>query len=548
MRYIISFLSIIFFVACKNAPSVYWKPYDETAELHANQTHENPRMQFRLIQSKLLDKNEIWAPFETALNRFGNDTYQALKPLIIEQDIPTLQAQIQRGLLTYEQLVLFYLYRIRKFESNPNATLHAILALNPKVIEQAMEKDRQQQKNQHPIYGMPILLKDNINTQEMPTTAGAAYLQDHTTEKDAFVVSQLKAKGALILGKVNLSEWAYYFCDGCPLGYSAVGGQTLNPYGRRLFETGGSSSGSGVAVAANYAVAAVGSETSGSILSPSGHNSVVGCKPTIGLISRTGIVPISSTLDTAGPMTKTVVDNAILIDAMKGKDIADPITSKGPDSQVDYILASQNRSFRGFRLGAIKSLVDADSLYRKAINTLRINGAEVIEYDPPNAELTGFLSLLNAEMKTALPNYFNSQANSTLFGNDVQSIIDFNKQDSILRMPYGQTRLEGVVAEELTDDELQSLVNRLNYAATSFFNTPIETHNLDAILSLNNYHAAYAAAAFYPCLTVPMGYTLQGEPKNLTFIAPSFQEQKLYSLGAAFESLTRYRELPKGYE
>ena len=548
MRYIISFLSIIFFVACKNAPSVYWKPYDETAELHANQTHENPRMQFRLIQSKLLDKNEIWAPFETALNRFGNDTYQALKPLIIEQDIPTLQAQIQRGLLTYEQLVLFYLYRIRKFESNPNATLHAILALNPKVIEQAMEKDRQQQKNQHPIYGMPILLKDNINTQEMPTTAGAAYLQDHTTEKDAFVVSQLKAKGALILGKVNLSEWAYYFCDGCPLGYSAVGGQTLNPYGRRLFETGGSSSGSGVAVAANYAVAAVGSETSGSILSPSGHNSVVGCKPTIGLISRTGIVPISSTLDTAGPMTKTVVDNAILIDAMKGKDIADPITSKGPDSQVDYILASQNRSFRGFRLGAIKSLVDADSLYRKAINTLRINGAEVIEYVPPNAELTGFLSLLNAEMKTALPNYFNSQANSTLFGNDVQSIIDFNKQDSILRMPYGQTRLEGVVAEELTDDELQSLVNRLNHAATSFFNTPIDTHNLDAILSLNNYHAAYAAAAFYPCLTVPMGYTLQGEPKNLTFIAPSFQEQKLYSLGAAFESITRYRELPKGYE
>ena len=548
MKFIISFSSIICFVGCTNSPTVYWKPYDETAEIQALQTHENPRMQFQLIQSKLLDKNEIWAPFETALNRFGNDSYQTLKPLIIEQDIPTLQSHIQAGSLTYEQLVLFYLYRIRKLESNPNTTLHAILALNPKLIEEAKVKDRQKQKKQHPIYGMPILLKDNINTQIMPTTAGAAFLEDHIPENDAFMVSRLKAKGALILGKVNLSEWAYYFCDGCPLGYSAVGGQTLNPYGRGRFETGGSSSGSGVAVAANYAVAAVGSETSGSILSPSGHNSVVGCKPTIGLISRTGIVPISSTLDTAGPMTKTVVDNAILIDAMKGKDIADPITSKGPDSQVDYILASQNRSFRGFRLGAIKSLVDADSLYRKAINTLRINGAEVIEYDPPNAELTGFLSLLNAEMKTALPNYFNSQANSTLFGNDVQSIIDFNKQDSILRMPYGQTRLEGVVAEELTDDELQSLVNRLNHAATSFFNTPIDTHNLDAILSLNNYHAAYAAAAFYPCLTVPMGYTLQGEPKNLTFIAPSFQEQKLYSLGAAFESLTRYRELPKGYE
>ena len=548
MRCIISFLSIIIFVACTNASTVYWKPYDETVELQANETHENPRMQFQLIQSKLLDKNEIWAPFETALNRFGNDTYQALKPLIIEKDIPILQSHIQEGTLTYEQLVLFYLYRIRKFESNPNTTLHAILALNPKVIEQAKEKDRQQQKNQHPIYGMPILLKDNINTQDMPTTAGAAYLQDHTTENDAFVVSQLQAKGALILGKVNLSEWAYYFCDGCPLGYSAVGGQTLNPYGRRLFETGGSSSGSGVAVAANYAVAAVGSETSGSILSPSGHNSVVGFKPTIGLISRMGMVPISSTLDTAGPMTKTVVDNAILIDAMKGKDIADPVTSKRPDSQADYILASQNRSFTGFRLGAIKSLVAADSLYRKAINTLRSHGAVVIEYEPPNIELTGFLSLLNAEMKIDLPNYFNSQANPSLYGKDVQSIIDYNEQDSLLRMPYGQGRLEGVVAEELTDDQLQSLVDRLHHAATSFFKAPIETHNLDAVLSINNYNAAYAAAAFYPCISVPMGYTGQGEPKNLTFVAPSFQEQKLYSLGAAYESLTRHRELPKGYE
>ena len=548
MKFIISFLSIICFVGCTYSPTVYWKPYDETAEIQAVQTHENPRMQFQLIQSKLLDKNEIWAPFETALNRFGNDSYQTLKPLIIEQDIPTLQSHIQAGSLTYEQLVLFYLYRIRKLESNPNTTLHAILALNPKVIEEAKAKDRQKQKKQHPIYGMPILLKDNINTQIMPTTAGAAFLENHIPENDAFVVSRLKAKGALILGKVNLSEWAYYFCDGCPLGYSAVGGQTLNPYGRGRFETGGSSSGSGVAVAANYAVAAVGSETSGSILSPSGKNSVVGCKPTIGLVSRTGIVPISSTLDTAGPMTKTVVDNAILLDAMEGKDIADPVTSKAPDTHGDYILASKNRSFSGFRLGAIKSLVATDSLYRKALNTLTSHGAEVIEYEPPNNDLQGFLSLLNAEMKIDLPNYFNNQANPAFFGNDVQSVVDYNRQDSLLRMPYGQARLEGVLAEEITYDELQTLVDRLHHAATSFYNTPMDTYNLDAVLSVNNYHAAHAAAAFYPCLTIPMGYSEQGEPKNLTFVVPSFQEQKLYSLGAAYESLTQYRELPKGYE
>ena len=191
MRFLISFLSIFTFLACTNQPTVYWKPYDEVAEIQANQTHENPRMQFQLIQSKLLDKNQIWAPFETALKRFGEDAYQALRPLIVEQDIPSLQAHIQAGSLSYEQLVLFYLYRIRKLESNPNTTLHAILALNPKVIEQAKAMDRQQQKKQHPIYGMPILLKDNINTQDMPTTAGAALLQTHFPENDAFVVSQL---------------------------------------------------------------------------------------------------------------------------------------------------------------------------------------------------------------------------------------------------------------------------------------------------------------------------------------------------------------------
>ena len=198
-------------------------------------------------------------------------------------------------MLSYEKLTLFYLYRIRKLESDPNTTLHAILALNP--------KNRTSQSQRSFIFGMPILLKDNINTQDMPTTIL------HVPDNDAYIVSQLQAKGALILGKVNLSEWAYYFCDGCPLGYSAVGGQTLNPYGRKVFESGGSSSGSGVAVAANYAVAAIGSETSGSILSPSGHNAVVGCKPTIGLVSRTGIVPISSTLDTARINDKKCIDN-----------------------------------------------------------------------------------------------------------------------------------------------------------------------------------------------------------------------------------------------
>src|SRR5690606_43490 len=186
-------------------------------------------------------------------------------------------------------------YRIRKYESDNSFALNAIIALNPDVVEQARQKDREgaQAEAEFSLYGMPILLKDNINTHNMPTTAGAIALAENTTG-NAFIVERLLEAGALILGKVNLSEWAYYFCDGCPLGYSAVGGQTLNPYGRKIFESGGSSSGSAVAVAANYAVAAVGTETAGSILSPSSKNAVVGLKPTIGLLSRTGIVPISS--------------------------------------------------------------------------------------------------------------------------------------------------------------------------------------------------------------------------------------------------------------
>lgn len=539
---------IICLVACTNPSSEYWKPYDETAELQANQTHENQRMQFQLIQSKLLDKNDLWVTYEKALNRFGEDQYQALKPLIIEQDIPTLQSHIKSGLLSYEKLTLFYLYRIRKLESDPNTTLHAILALNPKVIEQAKAKDRQKNTQQHLIFGMPILLKDNINTQDMPTTAGAAFLQSHVPYNDAYIVSQLQAKGALILGKVNLSEWAYYFCDGCPLGYSAVGGQTLNPYGRKVFESGGSSSGSGVAVAANYAVAAIGSETSGSILSPSGHNAVVGCKPTIGLVSRTGIVPISSTLDTAGPMTKNVIDNAILLNAMQGKDASDPSTTKAPDQIGDYIVASQNRSISAYRLGAIKSLVKTDSLYRKAISTLRSNGATVVEFDPPNIEFKGFLSLLNKEMKNDLPNYFSTQSNQNFADDNVQSVVAFNQQDSLLRMPYGQGRLMGVIEEDITDEELKTVIDKLHKSGISFFREPMITYNLDAVLTINNYHAAHAAVAFYPCLTVPMGYTDQGEPKNLTFVAESFTEPKLYALGAAYENLTLHRQLPKGYE
>ncbi|MCH1433558.1 MAG: amidase, partial [Flavobacteriaceae bacterium] len=290
MKPIYTLLSI-FLVVClgctPNSASLnQWEAYDETEELAANADHPIARMRYKRIQSKHSDRNALFLPFKKELSGFNQEDHDALKSYILEQDIPSIQKHINSGHLTYEELTLFYIYRMYRFELDRTRFLNAIISLNPNVMEQARQHDRDRQEGMdHPLYGMPILLKDNIDTTPMATTAGAAAMANNFPAQDAFIVEKLKAKGALILGKVNMSEWAYYFCQGCPVGYSAFGGQTLNPYGRRIFETGGSSSGSGVAVAANYAVAAIGSETSGSILSPSGKNSVVGLKPTIGALS-----------------------------------------------------------------------------------------------------------------------------------------------------------------------------------------------------------------------------------------------------------------------
>lgn len=545
MRWIPFLLLSCLALACQapEVPVEHWTRCDESATIAANADHENVRMRYQLIQSKLQDKNQLWAPFEEALNAFGEERYTELQPLVIEASIPALQGHIAAGRLTYEELTTFYLYRMRKLESNSSTTLHAVLALNPRALEEAAEMDRQREEAAHPIYGMPILLKDNINTAGMPTTAGAALLADHIPPHDAFIVDQLTAKGALILGKVNLSEWAYFFCDDCPLGYSAVGGQTLNPYGRGLFETGGSSSGSGAAIAANYAAAAIGTETSGSILSPSSLNSLVGLKPTIGLASRTGIVPISSTLDTPGPMTRTVVDNAIVLDAMAGADPEDAITAQAPFER-SFFQAINAATLKGKRLGAIGSLIEGDSLYAAAVETLREAGAEVVEITPPEVSLNGFLSVLNGDMIRDLPHYFSTAAAPQFAGMDVAGAMAFNREDSLLRMPYGQARFEGIVADPITEAGLDSLIAALHAEGRRFFDEPMQANALDAVVSINNYHAAYAALAFYPGLTVPMGYNADGEPAGLTFFATSHEEERLIGLAAAYEAASKQRVAP----
>lgn len=550
MKNLLSLVAVLILLvsSCKQKESpVIFNKYDETSEIEKQQNHEINRMRFKLIQSKYLDMNDVFKPFEEDLAYFSENDYENFKPYILEKDIPSIQTSVKNGILSYEKIVLFYLYRIRKFESNTNLALHSIIALNPNIIREAKEKDKNRPEDViNTLYGLPILLKDNINTLGMPTTAGAYALKDNNKTDDAFIVKKLKENGALILGKANLSEWAYYFCSGCPVGYSAIGGQTLNPYGRKVFETGGSSSGSGVTVAANFAIAAVGTETSGSILSPSSQNSVVGLKPTIGLLSRTGIVPISSTLDTPGPMTKNVIDNAIFLSALLGEDINDLATS-GNNKLINYLEDLSSASLKGKRLGVIKQLLN-DSIYNITIEKLKNAGAEIIEFEPPQVGLNGFLTLLNIDMKNDLPLYLKNYADKTIQVSSVEDVVKLNLQDSLKRAPYGQQLFEGILKDSTTNEAFEVVKQNLHNNGVEFLNTPIKENNLDAILSINNYHAGFAAVAKYPCLTVPMGYKNSGEPISLTFIAQPYQEQKLIKLGYAFEQLTKVRKLPEDYK
>ena len=542
------FVITLFLISCKKeAAKNYFKKYDESAELAEQQKHPRKRMQFKLMQSKYLDMNDVFAPFQKELSQFSEDEYNELKPLILEKDIPTLQAQIWNEDLSYEKLVLFYLYRIRKFESDSTKSLNSIIALNPNVLEEARQKDKEMGgKSEYSIYGMPILLKDNINTKDMPTTAGAIALTNNKNTSDAFIVEKLRANGALILGKVNLSEWAYFFCSGCPLGYSAVGGQTLNPYGRGKFETGGSSSGSGVTVAANFAVAAVGTETSGSITSPSSLNSVVGLKPTIGVLSRTGIVPISSTLDTPGPMTKNVIDNAIFLEAMLGFDVKDNASIDKDLKEDEFQNAMFEASLEGKRFGVLKELLK-DSIYNATVQKMKKAGAEMVEINPKRARFSGFTTLLNIDMKHDLPKYLANNADKNVTVKSVKDVTVFNLKDSLLRAPYGQQLFDGIVKDKTTLEELEVIKDNLQTVGQTFLQDLFDKE-LDAILSINNYHSGVSAVAKYPTLTVPMGYKNNGEPISLTFIGKPFSERTLLKVGYAFEQLTKVRKIPKNYE
>ena len=532
---------ILLFVSCNYNLVNKWENYDESEEIKTNASIENKRLQFKRIQSISNDKNQLINGFEREIFNFLENEYDLTKELIHEKSIPEIQQSVIDGKLTYYKLSLFYLTRIYLIEFDKESYLNSIISINKNILREAKNKDKIKNTNIYSLHGIPILLKDNIGFKGLPTTAGAHSLKNNFTD-DASIVKQLKDSGALILGKTNLSEWANYFCYGCPNGYSAMGGQTLHPYGRKILDTGGSSSGSGVSTTSNLAAASLGSETSGSILSPSSANSLVGMKPTIGNVSRAGIVPISSTLDTAGPMTKFVIDNILIYNAINDFDPLDDYSVENYDIKIKEVVENK---LEEYTIGYYKSFYERDSLYKNAIDFLIEDGVKLQAIDAPQIRLEGFAKILDEDMRYDLRSYLFFYGSKNLKVEDISSIIKYNEMDSVERAPYGQGIFKKIIQDTMSINDFEDLKFELMNKGNEFFDIPMNKYNLDAVLSINNYHAGYAAMAHNPCLTVPMKLRENNEPAGLTIIGKSFQEQKLYEIGYFFEKKYKGRIPPK---
>jgi len=528
--------------ACSNNDIITWENYDEKSEIIENSTHEISRMRYKRIQSLSSDKNKIFSPFYPFLKSYDLAYHESIKEFIVNKDISTIQAYISEDKFSYEDLVKFFIYRIYKHELDKNLYLNAIISLNPNVINEARELDKKVQKD-NLLYGIPILVKDNINVKDLTTTAGASVFINNYVDNNAFVINQLKKNDVLILGKLNMSEWAYYFCRPCPVGYSSLGGQTLNPYGRKIFESGGSSSGSGVSIAANYALASLGSETSGSILSPSSKNSLVGLKATIGSLSRSGIVPISSFYDTSGPMTTNVYDNVLLFNAMIGYDKNDEQSYEANRININEMLDFNTSNIKV----GLSNIYNNDSLIYNALQDLKKIGVKSVFYESKPYSIPDFRNILTSDMKRDLPEYILDYGNKSLTVKNIRDIVNFNNRDTFLHAPYNQILFKGILNDSTTNIKLEEMKEDTKSKAADYLNKIMKDKNFDIFVSVDNNMAGIAAAAHFPALTIPMGYRKNGQPKNITFITRSNNEQLLYNLGFHYERVSMRRKTPDIY-
>ena len=365
-----------------------------------------------------------------------------------ETTIKDLQEKLESGELTSKQLFFMYLQRIAVYDKKINS----ILEINPDALQiaEALDAERKETGPRSLLHGIPILIKDNIDTHDkMHTSAGSLALKDSIALSDSYVAQQLRKAGAIILGKTNMTEWANFMAIGMKNGYSSRGGQVLNPgTGPGKFDVGGSSAGSGAAVAASFAAAAVGTETSGSILNPSCKNSLVGIKPTIGLISRRGIIPISHTQDTAGPMARTVEDAVILLNALNGgRDDQDPITRTNPLVCTDFTESLLQNGLKGKRIGVAfegfieRVTTDKQNVIQEAVEILKSSGAEVIENVViPSANANWSIDVMTYEFKPDLNAYLNG-LHPSIPVRTLADLIEFNQNNEQRMLKYGQAVL-----------------------------------------------------------------------------------------------------------
>ncbi len=488
-----------------------------------------------------------------------------------EWTIVELQQKMRSGEYTARLITEMYLERIEKLDKQ-GPTINAVIELNPDALEiaDALDAEREATGTRGSLHGIPVMLKDNIDTaDQMMTTAGSLALAGSIAPQDSFVAQRLREVGAIILGKTNLSEWANFRSTKSTSGWSSRGGQTLNPYVLDRNPC-GSSSGSAVAVAANLCSVAIGTETDGSIICPSQINSIVGIKPTLGLISRSGIIPIAHSQDTAGPMARTVTDAAILLGALTGVDPRDPLTEENRDrAYTDYTQFLDPNGMQGARIGVARSFFGfhekVDQIMEACIEEMKRLGAEIV--DPAN--IATAKQLRETEFEVLLYE-FKTDLNSYLAGlgpqapvHSLKEIIEFNERKREKVMPYfGQEIM--LMAEEkgpLTSEEyLKALETNQRLSRAEGIDATLNEHRLDAIIAPSGGPAwltdwvngdrhsggssSPAAVAGYPNITVPAGYIF-GLPVGISFFGGPYQEPTLIRLAFAFEQATQVRRPPQ---
>ena len=485
-----------------------------------------------------------------------------------ELDVTTLQKLMQDGDLTSVALTEYYLQRIESIDRS-GPMLNAIIEVNPQALEiaAALDEERQTSGPRGLMHGIAVVLKANIDTaDQMTTTAGSLAMAGHRPPNDAFVVTKLREAGAVILAKANLSEWANFRSGNSSSGWSSIGGQTRNPYDLARNPC-GSSSGSAVAVAASLVTVAVGTETNGSVVCPSSVNGIVGIKPTLGLVSRSGIIPIAHSQDTAGPMGRTVQDAAILLNAMVGADPADPLAGAFPNSVPDYAANLSTDALQGARIGVYRGHSGAgndarvDQIVADTIATLKSLGAEVI--DPAEIDTEGMRDaqreVLYYEFKSDLNEYL---AKSDAPMKTMADIISFNEEHAETVMPFfGQERMLAAQAKgPLSDPQYVAALTLSKQISQTAIDSVLREHDLDALIAptrgpawmtdhVSGDHSSgissssLAAISGYASITIPAGDIL-GLPIGISFIGAAFSDAKLIQYAYALEQAGYVRQPP----